>query len=280
MDHIIRMTLLDTFKRELINEEKGDLTIEKYIRDVSAFFLTMGEGAVVTKEKVIQYKRKLMEQYTPSSVNSMLAAINRFFKMMEWYDCTVRSLKIQRNSFRSEKQELTIGEYKKLLKTAKDHKDERMYLLIETLGATGIRISELPFITVEAVMQGRANVSLKGKTRMVLLPMELRRKLRAYARQKKISTGSLFVTRSGRQMDRSNILHAMKKLALEAGVAPEKVYPHNLRHLFACTYYQKEKDLSHLADLLGHSNINTTRIYTCISGEAQEVKLKNLGLVI
>lgn len=243
MDHIIRMTLLDTFKRELINEEKSDLTIEKYIRDVGAFFRTMEEGTVVTKEKVIQYKRKLMERYTPSSVNSMLASLNRFFKMMEWYDCTVRSLKIQRSSFRSEKQELTIGEYKKLLKTAKDHKDERMYLLIETLGATGIRISELPFITVEAVMQGRATVSLKGKTRMVLLPMELRRKLRAYARQKKISTGSLFVTRSGRQMDRSNILHAMKKLALEAGVAPEKVYPHNLRHLFACTYYQKEKDL-------------------------------------
>ena len=280
MDHIIRMTLLDTFKRELINEEKSDLTIEKYIRDVGAFFHTMEEGTVVTKEKVIQYKRKLMERYTPSSVNSMLASINRFFKMMEWYDCTVRSLKIQRSSFRSEKQELTIGEYKKLLKTAKDHKDERMYLLIETLGATGIRISELPFITVEAVMQGRATVSLKGKTRIVLLPMELRRKLRAYAGQKNISTGSLFVTRSGRQMDRSNVLHAMKKLALEAGVAPEKVYPHNLRHLFACTYYQKEKDLSHLADLLGHSNINTTRIYTCISGEAQEVKLKNLGLVI
>ena len=212
MDHIIRMTLLDTFKRELINEEKSDLTIEKYIRDVGAFFRTMEEGTVVTKEKVIQYKRKLMEQYTPSSVNSMLASINRFFKMMEWYDCTVRSLKIQRSSFRSEKQELTIGEYKKLLKTAKDHKDERMYLLIETLGATGIRISELPFITVEAVMQGRANVSLKGKTRIVLLPMELRRKLHAYAGQKNISTGSLFVTRSGKHMDRSNVLHAMKKL--------------------------------------------------------------------
>ena len=155
-----------------------------------------------------------------------------------------------------------------------------MYLLIETLGATGIRISELPFITVEAVMQGRATVSLKGKTRIVLLSMERRRKLRAYAGQKNISKGSLFITRSGKQMDRSNVLHAMKKLALEAGIAPEKVYPHNLRHLFACTYYQKEKDLSHLADLLGHSNINTTRIYTCISGEAQEVKLKNLGLVL
>ena len=129
-------------------------------------------------------------------------------------------------------------------------------------------------------MQGRATVSLKGKTRIVLLPMELRRKLRAYAGQKNISTGSLFVTRSGRQMDRSNVLHAMKKLALEAGVAPEKVYPHNLRHLFACTYYQKEKDLSHLADLLGFYDTKTTRIYTCISGEAQEVKLKNLGLVI
>ena len=280
MEHIIRMALLETFREELVIEERSDLTIEKYVRDVRAFLYSMGEDAVVTKESVIRYKRKLTETYTPASANSMIAALNRFFRMMEWYDCTVRSLKIQRSSFRSENKELSKEEYKRLLKAARGKKDERMYLLMETLGSTGIRISELPFVTVEAVMQGRARVSLKGKTRQVLLPMELRRKLRAYAEQKKINTGSIFITRTGRPMDRSNVLHAMKRLAVEAGVIPEKVFPHNLRHLFACTYYQKEKDLSHLADLLGHSNINTTRIYTCISGEEQEVKLKNLGLVI
>ena len=280
MDHIIRMTLLETFREELIREEKSDLTVKKYVRDVGVFLRSMGEGNRITKENVIKYKRWLIETYTPSSANSMIAALNRFFRMMEWYDCTVRSLKIQRDSFRSEERELSKEEYKKLLKAAKAKKDDRMYLLMETLGSTGIRISELPFITVEAVMQGRARVSLKGKTRIVLLPMELRRKLRSYAERMKITSGSIFITRSGRTMDRSNVLHAMKRLAVEAGIQPEKVYPHNLRHLFACTYYQKEKDLSHLADLLGHSNINTTRIYTSISGEEQEVKLKNLGLVI
>lgn len=280
MEHLISREQVRQFRMHLLEEEKSDLTVSKYVRDVEALIRYAGDGQVIDKETVIRYKRMLMERYAPTSVNSMIAAWNSFFKMMEWYDCMVRSLKIQRTAFRAHEKELSRHDYEKLLKEAERKGNKRMNLLIQTLGATGIRVSELPFITVEAAASGRATVSLKGKTRLVLLPSELRKKLMAYADEKGICSGSIFITRTGRTMDRSNILHAMKKLSMCAHVKPSKVYPHNLRHLFACTYYQKEKDLSHLADLLGHSNINTTRIYTCMSGEEQKVKLESLGLVV
>ena len=188
-------------------------------------------------------------------------------------------MKIQREAFRNRERELNKSEYFRLLETAKKQENIRLYLLMQTLCATGIRVSELPFITVEAVRSGRAVVSLKGKTRTVLIPTTLRRELSRYVRDKDLKSGSIFVTKNGRPMDRSNILHEMKALCEEAGVDRKKVFPHNLRHLFACLFYQKEKDLSRLADLLGHSNVNTTRIYTCVSGDEQERQIDQLGLV-
>ena len=267
------------FQSVLMNNEQSTATIQKYLRDVKAFWTFAGD-VTVTKETVIQYKRYLQENYKPSSVNSMLAAINSFFRVMGWFECVVKTLKVQRQAFRSRERELTREEYFRLLKAAKDKENIRLYLLMQTLCSTGIRVSELPFITVEAVRSGRAAVCLKGKNRIVLLPANLCRELLRYARKKGIKKGSIFVTRSGRPMDRSNILHEMKNLCPEAGVERNKVFPHNLRHLFACLFYKAEKDLSRLADLLGHSNINTTRIYTCVSGNEQERQIENLGLVL
>ena len=192
----------------------------------------------------------------------------------------VKLLKIQKVSFRSREKELSREEYLRLLFAAGEKKDQRLYYLMQTICATGIRVSELRFITAEAVKEGRAKVTLKGKVRTVLLPAPLCRVLKKYMKERNIQKGSLFVTRRGRPLDRSNIWHEMKALCEKAGVSREKVFPHNLRHLFACTYYKKEKDLSHLADLLGHSSIDTTRIYTMVSGEEQSRRIAALGLVV
>lgn len=267
------------FQNKLIEEEKSAATIQKYLRDIEAFFTFTGEEAV-TKDMAIRYKQYLKENYKPSSVNSMLAAINRFFKEMGWFDCVVKALRVQRQAFRSKERELTKEEYFRLLKAAQEKNNTRLYLLMQTLCSTGIRVSELPFITVQAVKTGRAVVSLKGKTRTVLIPSDLCRELKRYARDRDLKSGSIFITKSGRAMDRSNILHEMKALCEAAGVDRSKVFPHNLRHLFACLFYQVEKDLSRLADLLGHSNVNTTRIYTCVSGDEQKRQIEQLGLVM
>ena len=229
---------------------------------------------------MIGYKERLLERYAVSSVNSMLAALNRFFKEQGWYDCLVKLVRVQREAFRSQEKELSREEYFHLVDAAERLGKKRLSYLMQTLCATGIRISELPFITVEAAKRGSAVVRLKGKTRTVLLPPALCESLLGYAVQKGIRTGSIFVTRSGRPMDRSNILHEMKKLSAEAGVEKGKIFPHNLRHLFACTYYEMEKDITHLADLLGHSSINTTRIYTMSSGKEQARQIERLGLLL
>lgn len=279
MEKQISNSLIVQFQNKLIEDERSDATIQKYLRDLEAFRRFIGEEEV-TKEQVITYKQYLKEKYKPASVNSMLAAVNSFFKEMGWYDCVVKALKIQRQSFRSSERELTKKEYYRLLEAARKKKDLRLYFLMETICATGIRVSELPFITVEAVENGRAIVSLKGKTRTVLIPKALCRKLRQYVKEKKIRSGSIFVTKSGRPVDRNNILHSMKRLCEEAGVDRNKVFPHNFRHLFACLFYKAEKDLSRLADILGHSNVNTTRIYTSVSGEEQAKQIENLGLVL
>lgn len=279
MENKMTAANIEQFHDRLIEDEKSEATIEKYLRDVRAFFSFAGDEAV-TKETAVRYKEHLKKNYQPASVNSMLAAVNRFFREMGWFECIVKALKIQREAFRPKERELSKEEYLRLLEAAKENGNTRLYLLMQTLCATGIRVSELPFITVEAVRSGQAIVSLKGKTRKILLTAALRRELKHYIKERNLKSGSIFVTKSGRPMDRSNILHEMKALCDAAGVDRNKVFPHNLRHLFACLFYQKEKDPIRLADLLGHANVNTTRIYTCVSGDEQERQIEELGLVI
>lgn len=279
MEKQISEPLIIQFRDRLARNERSEATIQKYMRDLESFRRFVGK-AQITKEQVIAYKQYLQERYQPASVNSMLAAVNCFLKEMGWYDCVVKALKLQRAAFRSQERELTKQEYYRLLRAAKEKGDIRLYLLMETICTTGIRVSELRFITAEAVQEGRAVVSLKGKTRTVLIPGSLCRELRIYIRKKKIHSGSIFITKSGQPMDRNNILHSMKELCETAQVDRSKVFPHNLRHLFACLYYKAQKDLSRLADILGHSNINTTRIYTCVSGAEQSRQIEGLGLVL
>lgn len=280
MEYQLTKEMLEAFQTALVEEEKSEATIDKYMRDIRAFS-RYAEGKMgVDKAVVVAYKKYLMERYSITSVNSMLAAINRFFQWMGAYECVIKTCRIQKEAFRSREREMTKGEYQCLLQTARKKEKERLYLLMQTIASTGIRVSELRFITVQAVQSGKALVSLKGKTRTVLLPSGLRSQLKHYIKKKRIHGGSIFVTRNGKPMDRSNILHEMKALCEEAGVDRRKVFPHNLRHLFACTYYKAKKDISHLADLLGHSSINTTRIYTRISGEEQMRQIDMLGLTM
>ncbi len=271
--------IIGQFKDSLQAEEKSKATIEKYMRDIRAFAAFL-DGQPVTKDAAIRYKQHLSAHYAIASANSMLAAVNSFLRFAGCPDCVVRTFKVQKAVFRSKELELTKTEYVRLVETARHRGNLRLSLLMQTICATGIRISELPFITVASLQTRRATVSLKGKTRTVILPLDLCRELKRYTKAAGIQNGSVFVTRGGQPMDRSNILHAMKALCREAGVEEGKVFPHNLRHLFAVTYYNVEKDLSRLADLLGHSNVNTTRIYTLISCEMQERRLDSLGLVL
>lgn len=280
MAHLLEKTMLQEFQNQLKGEEKAQATIEKYMRDVSAFFAYVKEENEIDKSTVIAYKEYLTEHYAAASVNSMLAAVNAFLKMMGWHECTVKALKIQKEAFRARERDLTKAEYFRLLDAAGKKKSKRLYWMMQVLCATGIRVSELRYITVEALQTGCATVSSKGKQRTVLLSAPLCRKLRKYVAGQKITGGSIFVTRSGKPVDRSNICHEMKALCGEAGICREKVFPHNLRHLFAVTYYKMKKDISHLADLLGHASINTTRIYTLVSSEEQKRQIEYLGLVV
>ncbi|HBA48071.1 MAG TPA: integrase [Lachnospiraceae bacterium] len=276
----LEKSLAEHFINTLKAEEKSKATIEKYMRDVMNFLKYAGEGTTFTKETVVSYKQHLADNYAVTSANSMLAALNAFLRFLGRGDCVVKAFRIQKAVFRAGERELTREEYIRLVKAAEKKGDRRLSLLIQTICATGIRISELPFITVESLAGRRANVSLKGKNRTVLLPAELCKELRHYTKEQGIVKGSIFITRSGRPMDRSNILHSMKALCEEAGVDKSKVFPHNLRHLFAVTYYNEEKDICHLADLLGHSSINTTRIYTLVSCAVQEERIEKLGLLL
>lgn len=270
--------LIKNFRNYLINEEKSDATLEKYIRDICAF-LTWLCGRGVEKQTVLEYKAYLIENYKPASVNSVLSSLNSFFAYNEWYDCKVKSLKIQKQIFTSKDKELTKGEYERLLDAAKSKKNERLYLLMQTICSTGIRVSELRFVTVAAVNTGVANINCKGKLRQVFLPKALCKILTRYIREQKITSGSVFVSRTGKPLDRSNIWSDMKKLCESAGVSKDKVFPHNLRHLFARTYYSLQKDIVRLADILGHSSVNTTRIYTMETGEVHKRQVERLGLL-
>ncbi|MBO5402410.1 MAG: tyrosine-type recombinase/integrase [Clostridia bacterium] len=264
----------------LKSEEKSENTVEKYIRDVRTFAAYVG-AAEITKETVIGYKNKLLsENYAARSINSMLASLNSLFSFLRWVDLKVKSIKLQRQIYCPEEKELSKAEYMRLVNTAKQKGNERLNLLIQTICGTGIRVSELQYITVEAVRSGEAIVSLKGKTRSVFIVRELQKKLLRYAAEQKITTGAIFITRSGKPMSRTNIWREMKNLCVQAGVNPQKVFPHNLRHLFARTFYGIEKDIAKLADILGHSSINTTRIYIITTGNEHRQRMENMRLII
>lgn len=280
MAGIITDTLMENYEAALVEEEKSDNTIDKYMRDIRKLRSFVGENKEITKEMVIQYKLYLKEAYKTTSANSMLAAINAFFRWAGWTECVVKSFKVQAQCFRSENKELNIEEYQRLAEAAQQKGQIWLYLIIITLCSTGIRISELPYITVQSLASRQARVFNKGKMRKVILPLDLCRKLKRYAEQRGIKHGSIFVTRSGKNIDRSNIYHAMKKLCNHANIEKKKVFPHNLRHLFAVQHYEQNHDLSGLAAILGHSNINTTRIYTMVTVERKEEEINALGLVV
>lgn len=263
----------------LREQERSPATIQKYLRDLSGLLAWL-DGAPVTKGALIAWKEALTAAHAPATVNSMLAAVNGFLRFMGWHTLTVRLLNVQRPLFREERRELSRAEYARLVSAAQRTGDERLALILQTICATGIRVSELKFITAEAVRSGRAEVSNKGKRRTVFLPDRLRRLLKAYLKTQKNTAGAVFVTRTGRPLDRSNIWRDMKRLCGRAGVEPSKVFPHNLRHLFARAYYALEKDLARLADILGHSSVNTTRIYTMESGAVHARQIGRMGLVI
>lgn len=269
---------IKAFEMDLMNEEKAELTVKKYLRDVREFKEWLG-AEELNKSASISYKLFLCERYSPSSVNAALSSLNKFFCFMEWYDLRVKSLKIQKQIFAATDKELTKEEYDRLLQAAKQKKNERLYLLMQTICSTGIRVSEVRFVTVEAVVRGIAEINCKGKRRQVFLPKQLCQILTRYIKDQKIKSGAVFVTRSGNPLDRSNIWSDMKKLCVEANVSEKKVFPHNLRHLFARTYYSLQKDVVRLADILGHSSVNTTRIYTMETGEIHRMQIQKLGLL-
>lgn len=280
MKRIITQKILNDFAAWLGKEEKSRNTIDKYLRDVSAFAFALGEREV-TKETVISYKQHLTDSgYAVRSVNSSLASLNSLFSFLGWNDCRVKALKVQRQVFCPKEKELTKAEYERLCQAAERKHNKRLELILQTICGTGIRVSELRFITVEAVNNGEAQVSLKGKTRAVFIVKALQKKLLRYIAEQKIKSGAVFVTGRGNPINRSNIWREMKSLCSEADVEPGKVFPHNLRHLFARVFYGIEKDIAKLADILGHSSINTTRIYIISSGQEHLRHMERMRLII
>ena len=277
--HILTMNQLVLFQQHLAGEEREQSTIGKYMREVR-LFQTWLAGRSVTAEIVAHWKNHLRaDGYQPETINSKLSALNKFFSSIGWSECRMKYLKIQRKLFRGTEKELTKGEYSRLLETANCLGKTRLALLIETICATGIRVSEVKYITAEAIQVGRAEIALKGKIRTILLPGKLCRKLQKYARRQKITSGEIFLTRSGKGISRRQIWAEMKALCKKANVAPSKVFPHNLRHLFARTFYHASRDVAKLADVLGHSSIETTRIYLISTGVEHARQLERLWLI-
>ena len=269
---------IESFHQYLIREEKSAATVEKYLRDVRAFSVYMGKNPV-TKEAVVGYKKYLQDRnYAVRSINSMLASVNSFLSFLHWQDCRVKFLKQQKQVYSPEEKELTKAEYLRLLEAAR--RNPRLHLLMQTICATGIRVSELQYFTLEKVRQGEIAVDCKGKTRIILLPGKLRKLLLQYAAGQKIRSGMIFVDRNGKSLSRGSIWAQMKALCARARVNPSKVFPHNLRKLFARTFYSMEKDIAKLADILGHSSIDTTRIYIMTTGTEHRRKIEKLGLVL
>lgn len=269
--------LISLYKTHLMEEEKAPATIEKYIRDVTTFCIWVKKEKL-DKAVILNYKRHISQSFAPASVNSMISSINSFFTFNGWLDLKVKTLKIQRQIFLNKNKELTKNEYESLLNVAKS-KNKKLYLLMQTICSSGIRVSELCHITVEAAKQQQALIKCKGKMRIVILPHTLCKALLQYAKNQNIPSGCIFVTKSGAPLDRSNIWKMMKALCKIAKVEKSKVFPHNLRHLFARTFYNIQKDIVRLADILGHSSIDTTRIYTMESGEIHREQIQNLGLI-
>ena len=267
------------YGRYLKQEERTPATLEKYLRDVRAFALWL-DGEAVTKEVVTCWKERLLaERRAPSTVNAALSALNGLFRFLGWEGCRARFVKVQRRLFRDPARELTRADYDQLVTAARAHGLERLALVMETICATGIRVSELRYITVETARRGRAEISLKGKVRTILIPAKLARKLLKYAKKNKTVSGEIFLTGNGRSLSRRQIWAEMKRLCKYAGVESSKVFPHNLRHCFAVAFYRAYKDIAKLADVLGHSSIETTRIYLLTSGAEHQRQLDRLGLV-
>ena len=279
MERILTNSMIGDFENYLRSDEKSENTIEKYLRDVRAFCM-FANSREISKAIVMEFKTSLVENYEVTSANSMIAAVNAFLRFMGWVDCCIKQFKVQKKAFCSEEKELTKAEYIRLVNVAKAEGNERLNLILQTICGTGIRVSELQFITVEAVRKGEAVVSCKNKTRTVFIVRELQKKLLNYIKTKGITTGCIFITKSGKPMSRCNIWREMKALCEQAGVSPDKVFPHNLRHLFARTFYGIEKDIAKLADILGHSNINTTRIYIITTGAEHKRKMETMRLII
>ncbi len=279
MKKIEMQNRLDDYLQNLELEERCKATVTQYRRETCAFLAWTGDTEI-TKETVIRYKDKLKEEYKPATVNVKLAALNSFFTFLGELGLKVKQLKIQRQAYASQEKELTQAEYERLVKAARDQGNEKLALLIQTICATGIRVSELKFITAEAVESGEAHIRLKGKDRVILLPGKLRKLLRKYIKTQHIKSGSVFLSRTGKPLDRSNIWRMMKNLCGSAGVDPKKVFPHNLRHLFARKFYSIDHDIAKLADILGHSSIDTTRIYIITTSREHQKRLDRMSLVL
>ena len=269
---------LAAFARQLGEEERSPATLEKYLREVRQFAAFLG-GREVTRELAAAWREELSARQSPATVNGKLTALDRLLASLGWEDCRVKHLRVQRQLFRDSARELSREEYARLVETARRLGRGRLSLLMETICATGIRVSEVRYITAEAVREGRTEIALKGKIRTILIPGKLCRKLLKYARKQKTASGEIFLTRSGRGLSRRQIWAEMKSLCARAGVEPTKVFPHNLRHLFARTFYRVCRDVAKLADVLGHSSIETTRIYLISTGAEHAGTLERMGLV-
>ena len=271
-------TDLSRYETYLRSEERSANTIAKYLRDLRVFFTFMGNESLC-KEAVVSFKGYLTESYAPASVNSMLAALNQFLEFCGYGQMKVRRVKTQKNLFRQEEKELTAKEYRRLVRAARSAGKIQLALIMEAIAVTGVRVSELRYFTVEQVKRGRIEVRNKGKYRRIFLTTDIRKKLLCFAKFRKIIKGCIFVTNSGKPKDRSNLWSEMKALKEKAGVKGEKIFPHNLRHLFARVYYQTTKDMAGLADVLGHSSLNVTRIYTSSTGEIYQRQLERLTIL-
>ncbi len=268
----------EAFKSFLTNEEKSAATIDKYMRDLRTFKDFIAEKPI-NKQLIMEYKKLLGNSYAVASANSMIAALNSFFRFCGWYELCIKQFRVQKPAFCSEEKELSKAEYFRLLEASRKSNNERLNLIIQTICSTGIRVSELEYVTVEALYQDKVTVDCKNKTRHIFIISELKKRLIKYAQKHGITAGPVFVTRSGKPISRSNIWREMKGLCEQARVSPNKVFPHNLRHLFARTFYSIEKDIAKLADILGHTNINTTRIYIITTGAEHKRKMENLRLI-
>lgn len=276
---VLDMNIMGKYRKYLYGEERSEATISKYMRDIKHFYEYLPENKIITKENLIAYKQSLSNAYKVTSINSMLVSINGLLSFMKLDTLKLKLHKVQRKVFSSEDRELSKAEYKRLLDAAMRNNNKRLFMLIQTICGTGIRVSEHKYITVESLKAGQAMVNNKGKSRTIFINKKLKRMLLTYCKEENIASGPIFITKSGKPMDRSNIWSAMKDLCADAKVDPRKVFPHNLRHLFALTYYGLYKDVVRLADILGHTSIETTRVYTITSGQECQKSLMKMDLV-